>query len=60
MQEQIRATPARDFPEVERFRALHAEGALRSAEEVARELWQLLCGEFENGAVLDLRTRQEA
>lgn len=57
MQQQIRATSARDFPEVERFRALHAEGALRPPEDVARELWQLLGGEFENGAVLDLRER---
>jgi benzil reductase ((S)-benzoin forming) len=55
MQEEIRATSARDFPEVERFRALHAEGALRRAEDVARDLWTLLTGAFENGAVLDLR-----
>lgn len=57
MQQQIRASLARDFPEVERFRALHAEGALRKADDVARELWQLLTGSFENGAVLDLRAR---
>jgi benzil reductase ((S)-benzoin forming) len=56
MQEQIRATPARDFPEVERFRALHREGALRAPAEVARQIWTLLRGEVENGAVIDLRT----
>ena len=55
MQEQIRATAARDFPEVERFRALHREGALRAPSEVARQIWTLLRGEIENGAVLDLR-----
>jgi len=56
MQVQIRATDARDFPEVERFRALHREGALRAPSEVARQIWTLLRGEIENGAVLDLRT----
>ena len=55
MQEQIRATPERDFPEVGRFRGLHEEGALRDPDEVARELWALLDGELDNGAVLDLR-----
>jgi benzil reductase ((S)-benzoin forming) len=58
MQQQIRATSARDFPEVERFRGFHAEGELRDADEVARELWDLLTSGFENGAVLDLRDRE--
>jgi benzil reductase ((S)-benzoin forming) len=57
MQQQIRATAARDFPEVERFRGFHAAGELRHADDVARELWALLAGRFENGAVLDLRDR---
>jgi len=55
MQEEIRATAAAQFPEVERFVALHREGALREPLEVARELWTLVEGEFPNGAVLDLR-----
>jgi len=55
MQEQIRATAERDFPEVERFRALHAEGALRDPDDVARELWDLLGSALENGSVRDLR-----
>ncbi len=55
MQEQIRETAERDFPEVERFRTYHAEGALRDPDEVARELWALLERDLENGAVLDLR-----
>ncbi len=55
MQKQIRETKERDFPEVERFREMHTEGALRDADEVARELWNLLERDLENGAVLDLR-----
>jgi benzil reductase ((S)-benzoin forming) len=57
MQAEIRSTSARDFPEVERFRSLHDEGALRAPDDVARDLWRLLAGEFENGAVLELRAR---
>jgi NAD(P)-dependent dehydrogenase (short-subunit alcohol dehydrogenase family) len=42
MQAEIRATAPRDFPQVERFRAMHREGALRDAHEVARALWSFL------------------
>jgi benzil reductase ((S)-benzoin forming) len=56
MQAQIRATPPADFPEVQRFRSLQREGALRAPEDAARDLWDLvLRGDFANGAVLDLR-----
>jgi hypothetical protein len=55
MQDEIRATPAERFPEVERFAALYREGALRDPREVARELWALLERDLPNGAVLDLR-----
>ena len=55
MQEQIRATPARDFPELAKFVALHEQGELRDSTDVARELWSLLDRDLENGAVLDLR-----
>lgn len=55
MQEEIRATPERDFPQLERFVELHEEGVLRPAEDVARELWALLDEPLENGAVLDVR-----
>lgn len=55
MQQEIRATPVERFPEVERFAALHREGALRDPREVARELWALLDRDLPNGAVLDLR-----
>lgn len=55
MQTHIRETPERDFPQVERFRSLHAEGALRDPGEVAAELWAILDRDLENGAVVDLR-----
>jgi benzil reductase ((S)-benzoin forming) len=55
MQEEIRATTARDFPTVEQFQALHDDGVLRDPSEVARELWALLDRDLPNGAVLDLR-----
>lgn len=55
MQDEIRTTSERDFPDVERFRALHREGALRAPRDVARELWALTLRDLPNGAVLDLR-----
>jgi benzil reductase ((S)-benzoin forming) len=42
MQEHIRATDAADFPPVERFRRLHADGELEDPDEVADRLWRLL------------------
>jgi benzil reductase ((S)-benzoin forming) len=39
MQDAIRGMDERDFPRVARFRELHAEGALRDPDEVARQLW---------------------
>ena len=55
MQEQIRKTSPRAFPEVARFVELHETGALRAAEEVAPRIWALLDRDLENGAVVDLR-----
>jgi len=55
MQAQIRSTPREAFPEVAKFEQLYREGALRSPTQVALDLWALLEGELENGAVLDLR-----
>jgi benzil reductase ((S)-benzoin forming) len=57
MQEEIRQTPARDFPAVERFHELHRDGVLRDPRDVGRELWALLDDDLPNGAVLDLRKR---
>lgn len=55
MQEEVRRTAPEQFPDVERFRSLHREGALRAPSEAARDLWALLESDVENGAVLDLR-----
>jgi benzil reductase ((S)-benzoin forming) len=55
MQEQIRATPADDFPEVAKFVDLHEAGELREPAAVAREIWGLLDLDLPNGAVVDLR-----
>lgn len=55
MQEEIRATAAEHFPQVERFAALHSEGLLRAPSAVARELWAVRDRELPNGAVIDLR-----
>jgi benzil reductase ((S)-benzoin forming) len=56
MQSAIRATDARDFPSVARFRRLHDEGELEDADDVARRLWALLeADEPASGAVVDLR-----
>ena len=56
MQAEIRDTSERDFPEVAKFIELHESGALRSAEEVAVQLWTVLDDPaVENGAVMDLR-----
>jgi benzil reductase ((S)-benzoin forming) len=55
MQAAIRATDERDFPAVERFRSLHADGALRDADDTARQLWAVLDAGVTPGDVLDLR-----
>ena len=55
MQEQIRATSAEDFPDVERFRELHQSGALREPLEVAGELWAAVEADTPSGSVIDLR-----
>jgi benzil reductase ((S)-benzoin forming) len=55
MQEQIREMKADDFPDVERFIELHRDDELRDPDVVARELWDLLDRDLDNGAVLDLR-----
>lgn len=55
MQAEIRTSDPRDFPDVERFRALHDAGELRDPHEVARALWALHERPLANGAVIDLR-----
>jgi benzil reductase ((S)-benzoin forming) len=55
MQEQIRQMSPEELPAVERFRTLHAEGALVEPEDAARGIWGLLDRDLDNGAVVDLR-----
>lgn len=55
MQARIREMDAEDFPRVERFRELHAEGELRDPDLVARQLWDVLDRGVATGSVLDLR-----
>lgn len=57
MQAAIRASDPRDFPRVERFRDLHADGALRDPATVAADLWRLLDEGVATGSVVDLRQR---
>jgi benzil reductase ((S)-benzoin forming) len=60
MQEQIREMSADSFPEVAKFVDLHEAGELRAPATVAREIWDLLDEDLDNGAVLDLRERHGA
>jgi NAD(P)-dependent dehydrogenase (short-subunit alcohol dehydrogenase family) len=55
MQAQVRAADAARFAWVQEFRELHARGGLRSPDEAAREIWELLEGDAPSGSVLDLR-----
>lgn len=55
MQQRIRATDGHDFPDVERFRQLHADGDLLDPADSARRVWALVTGDAKSGAVLDIR-----
>lgn len=55
MQAQIRSMSERDFPNVERFEKLHAEGDLVSPEDAAAKFWQAVEAGLETGSVIDLR-----
>jgi benzil reductase ((S)-benzoin forming) len=55
MQKQIRATDERDFPDVGRFRQLHARGELLDPADSARRVWALVTGDAPSGTVLDVR-----
>ena len=55
MQALMRQTDEHDFPSRQKFVDLHAAGKLADPDAVARDLWSLLDGEQENGAVIDLR-----
>lgn len=55
MQTQIRSMSERDFPQVERFEKLHAEGDLVSPEDAASKFWRVLEAGLATGSVVDLR-----
>lgn len=57
MQEQIRSMSAKDFPDVERFRSLHAEGDLVDPVVAARRFWKAIDAGLTPGSVIDLRNR---
>lgn len=56
MQDHIRTTDETDFPNVERFVQLHEQGQLREPLDAARDVWAVLTGDIESGAVLDVRS----
>ena len=57
MQETVRGASAEDFVDVERFRAMKAEGALRPADDVAADILRLEAdGRLRGDAIQDLRT----
>ena len=56
MQALIRSTSETDFPDVARFRAMKADGALRDAHAVARDIVALTAGDrLTNGGNFDIR-----
>jgi NAD(P)-dependent dehydrogenase (short-subunit alcohol dehydrogenase family) len=55
MQAEIRSSDEADFPSVERFRALHASGALADPAEIGARIWGLAVDpDWANGAFLDV------
>jgi hypothetical protein len=55
MQERIRHTAERDFPQRQKFVDLHGSGGLGDPDQVAREIWALLDRGLPTGAIVDLR-----
>jgi benzil reductase ((S)-benzoin forming) len=55
MQEEIRRSSERDFPDIARFRALHTDQELVDPRDAAIALWELIETGVEPGAILDLR-----
>lgn len=65
MQAVLRQTPEHDFPSRQKFVDLHAAGKLTDPEDVALDIWGLLdgaldSGALDNGAVVDLRDLAKA
>ncbi len=56
MQAQVRSVSEHEFPDVERFRAMKADGTLRDANAVARDIIKLIEGnKLNNGGNFDIR-----
>ncbi len=57
MQERIREQDAATFPDVERFRRLHADDALTSPQQAAAAIWMIVRGaeRSQSGSVMDVR-----
>ena len=56
MQAQVRSSTEREFPDVARFRAMKADGVLRKAGDVARDIISLIKGgKLTNGGNFDIR-----
>lgn len=55
MQERIRETSEQDFPKRSKFVDLHERGELADPDRVARQIWELLDRDLDNGSVVDLR-----
>jgi NAD(P)-dependent dehydrogenase (short-subunit alcohol dehydrogenase family) len=55
MQERIRETDERDFPDVARFHSLYEEGDLVDPDDAARRIWQLIERGIGSGSVIDVR-----
>jgi len=55
MQEQIRQTDEKDFPQRQKFLDLHQAGKLADPFRVAQDIWALLDHGLQNGPVVDLR-----
>ncbi|MBL0121870.1 MAG: SDR family NAD(P)-dependent oxidoreductase [Betaproteobacteria bacterium] len=56
MQAQVRGATEREFPDVARFRAMKADGVLRDAVAVARDMIKLIKeGKLTNGGNFDIR-----
>lgn len=56
MQASIRSSTVAEFPQVQRFRELHEEGALASPESVGAKLWEIAIGsDWTSGAVVDVK-----
>jgi len=55
MQERLRKTEERDFPQRQKFLDLHRDGKLSDPRLVAAKIWNLLERDLDNGSVIDLR-----